>query len=43
VSIVPEKRRIIAAETIGLILIAVVILVITLARYGRAIHWGLRK
>jgi hypothetical protein len=30
------------AETIGLVLIALLILALTLARYGRAVHWSLR-
>jgi hypothetical protein len=43
-SIVPDKRgrNIVVAETIGLIIVAVVILVITLVRYGGKIHWSLR-
>ena len=42
-SIVPDKRQrnIVVAETIGLIVVAMVILVITLVRYGRAVHWSL--
>lgn len=30
------------AESIGLVIIAVIIVVIPFARYGRAVHWSLR-
>ena len=44
VSIVPDKNRQRArrAESIGLALIALVILVITLLRYWHVIHWSWR-
>lgn len=37
-----NKQRARAAETLGLALIALVILAITLVRYWRVIHWNWR-
>jgi hypothetical protein len=36
------RRGILATETAGLLLIAAVIVLLTLARYWRHIHWSLR-
>ncbi len=41
----PHKQRrhaIYASETTGLLLIAVTLLILTLVRYWREIHWSLR-
>jgi hypothetical protein len=38
----PRHRHIWATETVGLLLIALVILVITIVRYWHDIHWSLR-
>ncbi|MGA2744136.1 MAG: hypothetical protein ABSE44_05505 [Candidatus Sulfotelmatobacter sp.] len=40
----PKRRRhaVYASETIGLLLIVFVLLVLTLVRYWRYIHWSLR-
>ncbi len=37
-----NRRRARVAESIGLALLALIILAVTLARYGRAIDWSLR-
>jgi hypothetical protein len=37
-----NARRARVAESIGLAVIALIILIITLARYGRAVNWSLR-
>jgi hypothetical protein len=38
----PHRHGIYATETVGLLLIATLLLVITLIRYWRYIHWSLR-
>ncbi len=38
----PHRRTVYASETIGLLLIALVLLVFTLIRYWRVIHWSWR-
>jgi hypothetical protein len=37
-----NRRRARVAESIGLAILAIIILVFTLARYGRAVNWSLR-
>ncbi|HTT19919.1 MAG TPA: hypothetical protein VMS18_05685 [Candidatus Binatia bacterium] len=37
-----HRHAVYASETTGLLLIAVVLLVLTLIRYWREIHWSLR-
>jgi len=36
------RRRALRAETIGVVLLALIILIITIVRYGRNIPWGAR-
>jgi hypothetical protein len=38
----PRRREVYASETTGLVVIAVLLLVLTLIRYWRHIHWSLR-
>jgi hypothetical protein len=37
-----HRRGVYATETVGLVLIALVLLIITLVRYWHNIHWSLR-
>jgi len=38
----PPRRSVYASETVGLVLIAVVLLILTLVRYWHDIHWSWR-
>jgi len=38
----PHRRAVYASEAMGLLLIALVLLVLTLIRYWRVIHWSWR-
>ena len=38
----PHRHAVYASETTGLLMIALVILILTLVRYWREIHWSLR-
>jgi len=38
----PPRRSVYASETVGLVLIALVLLILTLVRYWHDIHWSWR-
>lgn len=37
-----HRHTVYASETTGLLLIALLLLILTLARYGHDVHWSLR-
>jgi hypothetical protein len=41
-SLEPRRRSVYASETVGLVVIALVLLILTLVRYWHNIHWSWR-